>query len=363
MLIVDAHLDLAWNALQWSRDLRRPVAEIRVNERGLNGHGWGNGTVALPELQQGSVAVAIATLLARPTAEPDSRNGVTVAEAEAIVRGQMAWYRTLERDGQAVVLENADALRRHIAGWRAWEADPESPHPPLGLVLSMEGADPIAGPDELPAWHDAGLRIVGLSHYGTGRYAGGTGAENGLTDLGRALLSVINELGMILDVTHLTDAGITEALDLYGGPVLASHSNVRVLVPHGRQLSDAHILAVAERGGVIGIALDGWMLSGWGSPPGSGDSVWGSHGSNPVLLQRVIDHMDYVCQLTGSSAHVGIGSDLDGGFGREQTPRDLDTVADLQLLAERLRGRGYDEDDVTAVMHGNWLRLLDECLA
>ncbi len=364
MLIVDAHLDLAWNALQWRRDLRRTAVEIRTSERALDGHGWGHGTVALPELRQGNIAVAIGTLLARCTGVPEENlDYATVAEANAVARGQLAWYGALDRDGHAVVLKDVDALHTHVACWRTWEAEPQRSQPPLGLVLSMEGADPITTPDELAAWRDAGLRIIGLSHYGTGRYAGGTGTQSGLTDLGRALLDAMRVLGVALDLTHLTDAGMSEALELWGGPILASHSNVRTLVPHDRQLSDAQILAVAERGGVVGVALDCWMLSGWGSPAGAVGLPPPDLDSNPVLLRRVIDHVDYVCQLTGSSGHVGIGSDLDGGFGREQSPRDLDTIADLQLLAGHLRDRGYREDDVAAVMHGNWLRLLAHCLA
>ena len=217
----------------------------------------------------------------------------------------------------------------------------------------MEGADPIASPDELPRWHEAGLRLLGLAHYGPGRYAGGTGTENGLTDLGKSLLAEMSALGMTLDVTHCTDTGIDEALALFEGPVLASHSNARSLVPRQRQLPDRQIEAVAARGGIVGIAFDCWML----------DPDW-VHGqsANPVALSRVADHIDYVCQLTGSATHVGIGSDLDGGFGGEQSPRDLGTIADLQVVADLLRSRGYTELDVAAVMHGNWLRLLSAAL-
>ena len=354
MLIVDGHLDLAWNACQWGRDLLRSVDAIRQSEHGLEGRAWGAGTVALPELRAGRVAVAIASVLARSTGTPEARLDYrTVAEAGVVARDQIAWYRAREHDGHLVVLETADALHRHMESWHSWELEPDPVPPRLGVVLSLEGADPVAEPDELSVWHGAGVRIVGLSHYGTGRYAGGTGSECGLTGLGRELLARVGEHRMALDVTHLTDPGVAEALDLHPGPVLASHSNARALVPHDRQLTDAQILAVAERGGVVGVALDCWML----------DPAWvrGQTG-NTVLLINAVDHIDHVCQLTGSIAHVGIGSDLDGGFGREQSPRDLDTIADLQLIAGHLADRGYGAADVAAVMHGNWLRLLGRCL-
>lgn len=354
MLIVDAHLDLAWNACEWGRDLRRPVAELRAAEAGLDGAGRGGGTVALPELRAARVAVAVATLLSRSTGVPVAGlDHATVEDAAVAARRQLEWYRALESAGELVVIETAGQLERHVARWRGWEAGREPDVPPLGVVLGFEGADPIAAPADLGRWHRDGLRVVGLAHYGPGRYAGGTTTRTGLTDLGRRLLAELRSLALPLDLTHLTDAGIAEALALHEGPVLASHANARALVEHDRQLTDAQILAIAERGGVIGVALDCWML----------DETWvRGQADNPVRLGWAVDHVDHVCQLTGSAAHVGIGSDLDGGFGREQSPADLDTVADVARLAGLLRERGYAEADVGAIMHGNWLRFLGGCL-
>jgi membrane dipeptidase len=214
----------------------------------------------------------------------------------------------------------------------------------------MEGADPILSPDQLEAWQQAGLRLLGPTHYGPGRYAGGTGTELGLTELGPALLKEMERLGIVLDLTHLSDQAFWESLEHYHGLVLASHNNCRRLVPHQRQLSDEQLKAIFERDGVIGAAFDAWMLQlGW---------IVGESRNEQVSLATVVDHIDYICQLAGSSRHVGIGTDLDGGFGREQSPHDLDTIADLQKLAELLAGRGYGEDDIAAILHGNWLRLL-----
>jgi membrane dipeptidase len=355
MLIVDAHLDLAWNALQWNRDLTRPAHSIRTMEGGVAGKGRGLGTVALPDLRRGRVALCVATLLARSTgAHVPHIDYPSPAQSNAVARGQLAYYRALERQGLARVITGRAALAAHVAAWERWEADPSGEQPPVGLVISMEGADPVLDPAELGEWRELGLRIVGPAHYGPGRYAGGTGTERPLTEPGRALLSEMGGLGIALDVTHLSDPAFWEAIERFDGPLLASHNNCRALVPHQRQFSDEQLRAVIARGGVVGAALDTWMLQpGW--------SV-GAPDNPPVPLERVAEHIDHICQLAGSSRHAAIGSDLDGGFGREQSPHDLDTVADLQRLAGLLARRGYGADDVAAIMHGNWLRLLHRIL-
>jgi membrane dipeptidase len=217
----------------------------------------------------------------------------------------------------------------------------------------MEGADPILAPGQLAEWYAAGLRLIGITHYGPGRYAGGTGTELGLTELGPPLLREMERLGILLDLTHCSDEAFWQALDHYHGPVLASHNNCRALVPHQRQFSDQQIREIITRDGVIGAALDAWMIK--------PDWVIGDRHDphNPIVtLSDVADHIDHVCQLAGNSRHAAIGSDLDGGFGREQSPSDLDTIADLQQIGDLLGARGYTSDDLAAIMHGNWLRLL-----
>ena len=352
MLVIDAHLDLSWNALQWNRDLLESVYTIRVKEGRMAGKGRAQNTVALPEMRRGRVAVSFATALARATGQsaPHIDFG-SPAQAYGIAQGQMAYYRALEADGHARVLADAPGLRRHIAEWERWEdsgADPLDT-PPLGFVISMEGADPIRDPGQLEAWQAAGLRLLGPTHYGPGRYAGGTGTELGLTEFGRALLLEMRRLGMLLDLTHLSDEAFWEAVAIYDGLVLASHNNCRALVPHQRQFSDEQLKLIIERDGVVGAAFDIWMLQ-----PGfqHGDS------NETVFIDDVVDHIDHVCQLAGNSRHAAIGTDLDGGFGREQSPCDLDTIVDLQRLPGMLAARGYADADIKNIMHGNWLRLL-----
>jgi membrane dipeptidase len=355
MLIVDAHLDLSWNALQWGRDLRRSVYTIRTQENVSAEKGRGLGTVALPEMRRGRVALSIATLIARSTGQTTPHiDYATPAQAYGVARGQLAYYRALERDGDIRVIADRSGLDQHMAAWEGWEAAGASePPPPLGFVISMEGADPIQSPDQLQEWWDAGLRLLGITHYGPGRYAGGTATEIGLSELGPPLLAEMERLGIVLDLTHSSDQAFWQAVERYAGPLIASHNNCRALVPHQRQFSDDQIRAIVERDGVIGAALDAWMIKpAW---------VIGARyiATNPsVTLGDVVDHIDHICQLAGNTRHVALGTDLDGGFGREQSPADLDTIADLQKLPVLLAARGYTADDIAAIMHGNWLRLL-----
>ncbi len=348
MLIIDAHLDLAWNALQWNRNLHKSVNTIRTQESGMTEKARAQNTVAFPEMRRGRVGLSIATLLARSTGKNVPHIDYDSPEqANAIAHGQLAYYRALERGGHARVITDAAALDQHVAQWQA--ADAEIKSLPLGFIISMEGADPILAPDDLEDWWNAGLRLIGPAHYGTCRYAGGTSTEGGLTDLGVPLLREMERLGVILDLTHLSDRAFWEALDQFGGTVIASHQNSRALVPHQRQFSDEQFRAIFERGGVVGAAFDAWMLQ-----PG-----WTAGANNrSVSIDTVVDHIDYVCQLAGNSQHAAIGTDLDGGFGREQSPHDLDTIADLQRIPALLEARGYSADDINGIMHGNWLRLL-----
>ena len=350
MLIIDAHLDLAWNAIQWNRNLQQSVYTIRVQESDLPGAGRGQGTVAFPEMRKGGVALCFATLLARSTGHPvPNLDYSSPLQAYAAAQGQLAYYHALSESGEARLIKNRMELNNHILEWEQWESNlPRTP--PLGLIISMESADPILKPDQLPAWKEAGVRIIGPAHYGAGRYAGGTSTEFGLTVDGITLLKEMERLNIILDLTHLSDEAFWEAMDMFRGTIIASHNNCRTLVPHQRQFDDKQIRAIIDRDGVIGAAFDNWMIRpGW---------VRGSKENERVVIGYVVDHIDHICQLAGNAKHAAIGSDLDGGFGREQSPSDLDTIADLQKLVDILTGRGYSMADVSLIMHGNWLRLL-----
>jgi membrane dipeptidase len=355
MFIFDAHLDLSMNALQWNRDYTLPVSDIRAREQAL-GHtdkpDRGRGTTSLPEMRRGRIGLCVATQIAKCSEGvevlPQVPGYASPAVAWATTQGQLAWYRCMEEAGEMVQICDRAALDRHVA---LWEGDPPD-DTPIGYILSLEGADSFITPQYLERAYAYGLRAVGPTHYGPGRYAAGTAWEGGFTPAGRELLKEMERLNIICDITHLTDEGIQEAFDLYSGPLWASHSNCRALCPAQRQLSDEQIKILIERDAVIGVVFDAWMLI-----PG-----WVRGESNPaeagVALKHIADNIDHICQLAGNTQHVGIGSDLDGGFGTEQGPTDLDTIADLQKLEGILSARGYSEADIAGIFHGNWLRFL-----
>lgn len=352
-LIFDAHLDLSMNALEWNRDLTRPLAEIREREHALSDKpDRGKGTVSLPEMRAGRVGLCVATLIARYVKPGSPLPGWHSPEqAWAQTQGQLAWYREMETRGEMARIADTDALHRHLA---LWDEATHTASLPIGYLLSLEGADSIVRLSYLERAYREGLRAVGPAHYGPGTYAYGTDASGGIGRRGRELLAEMERLGIILDATHLCDESFWEALDCFKGSVWASHNNCRSLVPHNRQFSDDQIRALIERGAVIGAALDAWMLvPGWirgkTTPASSG-----------VSLKEVIDHIDHVCQLAGNSLHAAIGTDLDGGYGREQCPGDLESIRDLQALAPMLAARGYDETDIRRILHGNWVRFLEE---
>jgi membrane dipeptidase len=361
MIVWDAHLDLAFNALNANRNLLDPVSLIRARETSLENTvptGWGRaqGTVAFPQMYQGRVAVSFATLLAGVDAEPRAHvDYETAFQAHGVALGQMAYYQALEKEGYVRILTELSALDAHIAQWEAWDEDeaakPEDA-PPLGFIIDIEGADPILNPVELQEWWDLGLRVIMLGHFGPGRYTGGTGTDLPLNDMGVELLKEAQRLGMVFDITHLSDQAFWQSLELFEGPVIASHSNARVLVPGQRQLSDAQLQAIIQRKGVIGISADVWMLD--------PDWVAGVGTNENVTLATMVDHIDYMCQLAGDSLHAGIGTDLDGGFGYLQSPNDLDTIADLQKISGLLAGRGYSETDIANIMYRNFLTVMHE---
>lgn len=351
-LIFDAHLDLAMNALEWNRDLTKPLAELRASEAEKKDKpDRANGTVSLPEMRYGGVGICVATLIAR--VEHNAYSPVagwrSAEQAWAQTQGQLAWYRAMEDAGEMVQVGNAAGLEKHLA---LWNSAGESEKTPLGYVLSLEGADSVLSLSHLAQARAQGLSAIGPAHYGPGIYANGTDACGGFNAKGRELVQEMDRLGLILDVTHLCDDCFWEALDLFQGPIWASHQNCRVLVPHMRQFSDEQIKILIARDAVIGAALDAWMLvPGWVRGKTTPQSA-------NLTLEQYVDHIDHVCQLAGNALHAGIGSDLDGAFGCEQTPADLNTIADLSKIPNLLATRGYTATDIEAIMHGNFINFL-----
>jgi len=352
MRIVDAHEDIAWNGLALGRDVLRSAWETRRLEEGgeVPRHN-GLCMLGLPEWLEGGVAVVFGSLFAAPARHAVGswdRETYTNAE-EAYQRGsaQMDYYRRLADRSERIDLVGSRAdLEQVLASW-----DGETPR--VGIVPLMEGADPIRHPAEVEEWYSRGVRLVGLAWAAGSRYAGGNRAPGPLTDAGRELLAAMAEVGMLLDLSHLAEKAFWEAMDRYDGPVVATHANPRAIVPGPRQLSDEMIRAVAEREGVVGIVpFNLFLKPGWSSSDGKG----------AVTIQDVAAAVDHVCQVVGNADHVGLGSDFDGGFGAESAPEGIETVADLRKIAGALAERGYAEEDVAAVMGGNWLRVLRAAL-
>ena len=351
MFIIDAHLDLSMNALEWNRDLRQPVGHLRERERGLTDKAdRAKGTVSLPDLRRGNIGLVVATQIGRYVAPGNPLPGWHSPEqAWAQTQGQRNWYETMVDAGEMVQIRDLAGLDKHLAHWN--DGTPND-RKPIGYILSLEGADSLVTPAYVERAHAYGLRAIGPAHYGPGRYAQGTDATGFMGAAGHALLREMERFNLILDATHLCDDSFWEALAHFNGPVWASHNNCRALVNHNRQFSDEQIRALIDRDAVIGGPLDAWMMvPGWVR----GESTPQSMHCNLAVM---VDHLDHICQLAGNARHIGIGSDLDGAFGREQSPYDLDTIADLQRVPDLLRQRGYTEADITNVMHGNWLRFL-----
>ena len=348
--IVDAHLDLSMNAMEWNRDLRMPVPEIRKMETGKTDlPDRGKGTVAFPELRDGNVGLVVATQIARfvkPGSPLPGWNSQDQAWAQT--QGQLAWYKAMEYQGVLRQITDVKSLNLHLEQCNA----DENSSCPIGFILSLEGADSIVSMEYLHKAHENGLRALGPAHYGPGVYAFGTDSTGGLGEKGRILLQEMEKRNIILDVTHLCDVSFWEAIHMYKGPLWASHNNCRSLVNHNRQFSDEQIKVIIERGGVIGAAFDAWMLyPGWIRGKTTPESA-------NVTLETVVNHIDHICQIAGNANHVGLGTDLDGAFGKEQSPHDLETIADLQKLSSIFRNRGYSESDVTNMLSANWINFL-----
>ena len=351
VLLFDAHLDLALNGVDWNRDMRCEVDELRAQERslGMTEPGRCGSTLSLPELRAAEIGICLTTLLARQEKEVNHPFGWTTPETcYAMAHAHLAWYRAMERAGWMKMLRTRSDLAAHMKSWQAAPATT-----PLGFVLTMEGADPVLTPDTIYEFHEHGLRAIGLTHYGANRYGGGTRCEVGLALDAIPLLQRISELGMTVDVTHLSDVAFWQLLDHFEGRIHASHQNSRRIAPWQRQFSDEQYMAVIERDGVVGMAFDVIMMQ-----PGYVRGV----STAEVLIERAVDNIDIVCQLAGNARHVGIGTDLDGGYGVEQTPADLNKIRDLQRLPELLSKRGYCDADIEGIMHGNWLRFFGETL-
>ena len=321
-----------------------------------DGAGKGIPTVALPEMRSGGIGIVLSTIMSRVQVPHGAlSDGMrTQAAAHAIGQSHLHYYKALERQGEVTFIRTAHDLQQVAAAWSS-----RGPDSPIGLILSMESADPILGPDDVEFWFEAGLRSVSLTHFGINTWGHGTGTKGGLYACAYPLLEALQAAGIALDVTHAADIAFWQLLEAWDGPLHASHCNCRSLVPGQRHLSDEMIKALADRGGVIGVVFAEPMLNpDWNFD----DPASFSASTAQRAMTAVVDHIDHICQLTGSIEHVALGTDLDGGFGREWAPTDYDTIADLQRFLSILERRGYGPADRDAIAHGNLLRFMGDVL-
>ena len=345
-MTIDIHLDLAMNAMEWNRDLRLPVSVINEREVGLTDKpDRGNATVSFPALREAEVGLVVATQLARVVKPGSTISGwYSPEQAWAQTQAQLLWYREMEKQNEIIQVTNLQQLEEFLAPANSTKA--------IGYILSLEGADSMVDLSYVEKAYNYGLRAIGPAHYGPGRYANGTNSTGKMGVEGLGLLNEMERLNMILDATHLCDDAFWQALDNFHGHVWASHNNCREIVDHNRQYSDEQIKELIARGAVIGAAMDAWMIV----------PDWVRGKSTPENMQcnleKLADHIDHICSLAGNSLHVSIGTDLDGGYGKEQCPMDIETIADLKIFPGILKKRGYTEKDISNIFHDNALRFL-----
>jgi membrane dipeptidase len=326
LIIIDAHEDLAWNALTFGRDYRRAMVETRRLEAKDDTPKYnGQALIGWPEWIKGRVGIVFSSLFSAPLRWKegpwDTLCYDNPVEAHHHYQASLDVYSQWieESPDKIQLIKDTHTLQDH---WAAWQ-DPTCAGP-VGFIMLMEGADGIREPAEVAQWFERGVRILGLSWSGT-RYAGGTKEPGPLTDLGRELLRHMDACGMILDLSHLSEDGAREALDLFQGPVIASHTSFLARVPNAE---------FPER-----------LLS-----------------EEMIRLIDIVAAIDYVCQLLGNANHIALGSDFDGGFGLDQVPMGLDSIADLRLIGDALQEYGYTPEDVEAIMGLNWYHLLQRSL-
>jgi membrane dipeptidase len=312
--------------------------------------------IGLPELLTGNVAVVFGTVFALPARRAQPDRELVYHDAETAHRQAMSqldiYHRWEDESPQIRLIGSQGDLKLVLDTWHADQSAAEEDSRMVGIVPMMENGDPLREPAELELWFERGLRLLGPA-WAASRYCGGTGEPGPLTDLGRELLEVMADLGVGLDLSHMAEEAALESLDRFEGVLFASHSNPRALVPGDRHISDAVIDGIAERDGVIGIVLcNAFLRPGWRR----GDR------KEDVALVDVVRAIDYVCQRIGDARHVALGSDFDGGFGRESTPAEFDTVADLSKVAVALDEHGYAAEHISAILAGNWLRILGRVL-
>lgn len=357
-LIIDGHEDLAYNAITFNRNYLQGALETRAQEKNSSiPERGGQCMLGYPDWQAAGVAIIFGTLFAMPKryqgGEWEKVTYRTPKEARIVNQIQLDYYLRLcgENPNHFSLLTKKNHLNDHL---NSWDID-HSGNNPIGIILLMEGAEGLSNAQEIEEWYQSGLRICGPTWAGN-TFCGGMYEGGRITSQGRLLLEIMADLKMGLDIAHMTEESALEAIDRYDGAILASHVTVRSLMKgrHGeRLLTDQTIRKIAEKDGVIGIMPYNYFL----------DPEWTkSSRRDTVTLNHYINHIDTICQLTGSADHVAIGSDFDGTIGYPEVPLELNTIADLNKLDGFLVQRGYSSDQIGQILGKNWLRIINRIL-
>jgi len=362
--IFDAHLDLAYLA-ELGRDMTVPLDPAAAPHPPA--------TVTLPELQAAGVSACLGTIFLEATATPapgDEPVCYPPGDAnEAYFKGvnQLNRYHLWKKEGMIRFFNDPDLPPSPFQGEGRGEgssvSSQESPHPsapqtpspqkgegesPINLGILIECADPILSPHHLSFWAGRGVVAISLSWAVESRYAGGNSTSLGITKLGHELINEMARLNIALDLSHLSQRATYDALDHADVRICATHSNCRSLLGDQnnpawqRHLDDDTIKTIAARGGIIGLNLFKQFIQ------------WPLSENARPEIAKAIDHIDHICQLVGSANHIGIGSDLDGGFGADDLPIGINRAGDMGVLFEEMSRRDYGDAEIRNIAHDNW---------
>ncbi len=351
MFYVDAHQDLAYSALAFGRDYRRSVHETRTREVNTSvADVTGTCTLGFPEMRRSGIGLIFATLFTLPVEHQKkgelAYHSVDGAHAQALAQLDI-YNRWVDADEHLHFVTSKSDLARVIE----LRGDPKRERRDIGLVLLMENAEPILEPDEADEWWNRGVRIIGPA-WARNRYTGSSREGESLKSLGEALLDRMQRSGFVLDLTHMSDSAASASLARYSGPIVVTHANARRFVGGTRMISDEVLHGVVSGGGILGLMPANWAL---GKPDSAGER------RGEVTADSVADAVLRLRRYLGSGA-VGLGSDWDGGFGREQLPGEFDSIGDIGVIAEALLKRGAADEFVESFMGGNWLRFIENVL-
>ncbi|MFH1446096.1 MAG: membrane dipeptidase [Chloroflexota bacterium] len=359
-LIIDAHEDLAWNILTFQRDYSRSALQTRISESNTSIPQYNGDTMlGWSEYQAGKIAVVFATLFASPKRRNkgpwDTQSYADGEHAYRLFSNQLESYNRLtnEYPEKFQLIKTSKELSTLMEKWRnSLLPSGKNNDPPVGLVILMEGAEAVRYLDDLEFWWEAGVRVIGPAWAGN-RFCGGTREPGPLTTQGISLLEAMADLRFILDISHMDETAVRQALDIYPGKIIASHANASALIKGykgNRHLNDNTIHHLIERDGIIGVIPFNSFL----------DYEWRLYKDRTfITLEKVVSQINHICQIAGDANHVGIGTDFDGGFGLQDTPIELETIADLQKLSALLEKNGYSEKNIASIMSQNWQHMLE----